>query len=39
MKREALEKLNEKEQILPEQENKEWADDIELMNWQKNFIK
>ena len=39
MKREALEKLNEKEQILPEQENKEWTDDIELMNWLKNFIK
>lgn len=39
MKREALEKLNEKEQILPEQENKEWADDIELMDWLKNFIK
>ena len=39
MKREALEKLNEKEQILPEQENKEWTDDIELMDWLKNFIK
>lgn len=39
MKREALEKLNEKEQILPEQENKEWTDDIELMAWLKNFIK
>ena len=39
MKREELEKLNEKEQILPEQENKEWTDDIELMDWLKNFIK
>lgn len=39
MKREALEKLNEREQILPEQENKEWTDDIELMDWLKNFIK
>lgn len=39
MKREALEKLNEKEQILPEQENKEWTDDIELMDWLKSFIK
>ncbi len=39
MKREALEKLNKKEQILPEQENKEWTDDIELMDWLKNFIK
>lgn len=39
MKREALEKLNEKEQILPEQEYKEWTDDIELMDWLKNFIK
>ena len=39
MKREALKKLNEKEQILPEQENKEWTDDIELMDWLKNFIK
>lgn len=39
MKREALEKLNEKEQILPDQENKEWTDDLELMDWLKNFIK
>ena len=39
MKREALEKLNEKEQILPEQKNKEWTDDIDLMDWLKNFIK
>lgn len=39
MKKEALEKLNKKEQILPEQGNKEWTDDIELMDWLKNFIK
>ena len=39
MKKEALEKLNKKEQILPEQANKEWTDDIELMDWLKNFIK
>ena len=39
MKKEALEKLNKKEQILPKQDNKQWTDDIELMDWLKNFIK
>ena len=39
MKREALEKINKKDQILPEAENKEWTDDIELMDWLKNYIK
>ena len=39
MKQEALEKLNKKSEVLPEQEKKEWTDDVELMDWLKNFIK
>lgn len=37
MKQEALEKLNKNERVLPEQENKEWTDDTELMGWLKNL--
>lgn len=39
MKQEALEKLIPKSEVLPEQKQKEWTDDVELMDWLKNFIK
>lgn len=39
MKREALEKMDQKAGILPEKKQPDWAQDAELMDWLKNFIK
>ncbi|VDN49268.1 conserved protein of unknown function [Petrocella atlantisensis] len=39
MKREALEKMNNGKEILPDQQQEEWRDDTALMDWLKRLMK
>lgn len=39
MKRDALEKMNNRENILPDKNEKDWTENTDLMDWLRSFIK